>query len=175
MSPRCCILSLCAACLLANPAAAFEGFAIELGEGDESTKMLRGALRWNWTKQWDIGANWTVGGFWEVGLGYWNGGGREAKDLMDIGVTPVFRFSPRGSNFFLEAAIGAHLLSETRINRKREFGSSFNFGDHIGFGGIFGDRKNYEVGYRFQHLSNGSIAQPNDGINFHQVRLGFNY
>ncbi|TAN71966.1 MAG: acyloxyacyl hydrolase, partial [Gallionella sp.] len=26
-------------------------------------------------------------------------------------------------------------------------------------------------GYRFQHLSNGSIKQPNQGINFNQIRF----
>ncbi len=154
---------------------AVDGSSIELGSGDDSTQMVRVTTRWNWDKQWRIGQNWNATGFWEASLGYWDGDGAGAKSLWDIGFTPVFRLSPNGSNFFLEGAIGAHLLSETRINNGRVFGGSFNFGDHIGFGWAFGDKKRYELGYRFQHLSNAGLADPNDGINFHQVRFGFNY
>jgi hypothetical protein len=158
-----------------QPAIAVNGSSIELGAGDESTRMARVTLRWNWDKQWKVGRNWNATGFWEAGLGHWSGDGAGAKSLWDLGFTPVFRLSPDGSGFFLEGAIGAHFLSETRISNKRGFGSSFNFGDHIGFGWTLGDKNRHELGYRFQHISNADIADPNDGINFHQIRLGFNY
>ncbi len=160
---------------IGQPANAINGSSIELGSGDDSTRMARVTLRWNWNKLWRIGQGWNATGFWEAGLGYWDGDGTGAKRLWDIGFTPVFRLSPNGSNLFLEGAIGAHFLSETRINNRRAFGSSFNFGDHIGFGWAFGDKNRYELGYRLQHLSNADIADPNDGINFHQIRFGFNY
>ena len=158
-----------------HPAHAVNGSSIELGTGDDSTQQVRVGVRWNWDKRWSIGQSWNATGFWEASLGYWDGDGAGAKGLWDIGFTPVFRLSPNGSNFFLEGAIGAHLLSETRINNRRVFGSSFNFGDHVGFGWAFGEKNRYEIGYRFQHLSNASLADPNDGINFHQIRFGFNY
>ena len=47
--------------------------------------------------------------------------------------------------------------------------------DHIGFGWTFGDKNRYEIGYRLQHLSNAGLSDPNDGINFHQIRFGYNY
>jgi hypothetical protein len=59
---------------------AVNGSGLELGSGNDSTRMARVTLRWNWD------------------------------------------------------AIGAHFLSETRINNRRDFGGSFNFADHIGFG-----------------------------------------
>lgn len=31
------------------------------------------------------------------------------------------------------------------------------------------------IGYRFQHLSNASIAPPNDGVEFHLLRLGWRF
>ncbi len=37
------------------------------------------------------------------------------------------------------------------------------------------DRKGFEIGYRFQHISNAGIKEPNDGINFHQLRLQYHY
>ncbi len=158
-----------------QPAHAVSGSSIELGSGDDSTNMARVALRWNWNKLWRIGQGWNATGFWEASLGHWDGDGAGSRSLWDIGITPVFRLSPNGSNFFLEGAIGAHLLSESKVNNRRDFGSSFNFGDHIGFGWSFGDRNRYELGYRFQHLSNAGISDPNDGINFHQIRFGYNY
>lgn len=157
------------------PAYAVNGSSIEVGSGDDSTKQVRVGLRWNWDKRWSIGQSWNATGFWEANLGYWDGDGAGAKSLWDIGITPVFRLSPNGSNFFLEGAIGAHFLSETRINNRRIFGSSFNFGDHIGFGWTFGEKNRYEIGYRLQHLSNAGLSDPNDGINFHQIRFGYNY
>jgi hypothetical protein len=158
-----------------QPARAVNGTGIELGAGDDSTSLARVTLRWNWDKRWSLGQSWNITGFWEAGLGYWDGDGAGARSLWDLGITPVFRFSPNSSNFYLEAAVGAHLLSETRINNRRIFGSSFNFGDHIGFGWSFGEKNRYELGYRLQHLSNAGISDPNDGINFHQIRFGYNY
>ena len=55
------------------------------------------------------------------------------------------------------------------------FGSSFQFGDHIGAGVRFGDKGRYDVGYRYQHLSNAGIKEPNQGINFHQLRLQYHF
>jgi len=31
----------------------------------------------------------------------------------------------------------------------------------------------YDLSYRFQRISNGNIKHPNDGINFHQIRLQY--
>lgn len=160
---------------IVQPAQALNGSALELGTGDDSTEMARVTLRWNWDKLWRIGQNWNATGFWEIGLGHWAGDGAGARNLWDFGITPVFRLSPNDSRFYLEGAIGAHFLSETRINDKHRFGVSFNFGDHVGFGWTFGDRNRYDLGYRFQHLSNADLAKPNDGIDFHQIRFGISY
>ncbi len=169
------VLTLALGLSVAPSAFALSGSSIELGSGDSSTDMISVALRWNWDKRWMLGRNWNVTGFWEASLGYWDGDGRGARNLWDVGIGPVFRLSPNLSRFFLEAGIGAHYLSEKKINDKREFGSHFSFGDHIGFGWLLGEKDHYELGYRFQHLSNAGLGDPNDGIRFHQVRLGYNY
>ena len=74
------------------------------------------------------------------------------------------RGNPTG--WYAEAGIGAHLLSETQINDHRRFSTAFQFGDHVGVGLRFGQRGEYDLGYRFQHLSNADIKKANDGINF---------
>lgn len=41
-------------------------------------------------------------------------------------------------------------------------------------GGInFGDRREYGVGVRVQHISNGGIKEPNNGITFGEIRLSY--
>ena len=53
------------------------------------------------------------------------------------------------------------------------FSSNFQFGDHVAGGVRFGDKGQYDVQLRLQHLSNGGIKHPNPGINF--AILGFQY
>jgi hypothetical protein len=169
------VLVLICGLAAAAPSHAISGAGIELGMGDDSTRMARITARWDWDKRWSIGQNWIASGFWEAGLGRWQGDGAGKQDIWDLGITPVFRLRSGISPFYLEGAIGAHFLSKTRINNGRAFGCSFNFGDHVGFGWNFGDKDHYELGYRFQHLSNADLATPNNGINFHQLRFGYNY
>ena len=161
----------------AGPARAVDAYTIELGQGDNTTDLARLHAKWNWEKRWFEHESWHLGGYWEATLGYWRGSGAGARNLWDVGITPVFRLQPNDprGGLYVEGAIGAHLLSATRINDHRVFGSSFNFGDHVGFGYTFGTRGQYDLGYRFQHLSNGGIKSPNDGINFHEVRLSYTY
>jgi hypothetical protein len=41
----------------------------------------------------------------------------------------------------------------------------------VGLG--FGDKGRYELMYRYQHLSNADIEDPNQGINLHLVSFGY--
>lgn len=96
------------------------------------------------------------------------------KYFTDIGFTPVFRFEqkfPSGMAPYFEGAIGAHLITSEFNNADRRFSTAFQFGDHIGIGVRFGDHHQFDLAYRLQHLSNGSIKQPNPGINFNQINL----
>lgn len=174
------LASLSLACVLSSGlsvAHAVDGFGIQAGHGDDSTDLLRVNAKWNWDRKWPVGDGWHLTGYWEAALGRWEGKGVGAKTLAEAAVTPVFRLSraDRKSGPYVEAGIGAHLTSAQRINRHREFGGHFNFGTHVGFGVLFGDDGRYDLGYRFQHVSNAGISSPNDGINFHQVSLRYNY
>ena len=104
-------------------------------------------------------------------LAYWHGHEHPASNssLWDVSLTPVFRWSgPDGgpARVFLEAGIGAHLLSDTRINTERVFSTAFQFGE-IGVIGLgFGERYRYELGALVQHVSNGAIKEPNNGLTY---------
>jgi hypothetical protein len=57
----------------------------------------------------------------------------------------------------------------------RRLGSAFQFADHIGFGILFGEHKQFELGYRFQHISNGGIKQPNQGLNLNLLHFVYHF
>ena len=160
--------------LAATPAAAVDGIAIEAGGGD-STDMGRVAIQWDWNKRWFQGQEWHVGGYWDLGIGYWTRDALAGQngDITEIGLTPVFRLQRNNlQGPYAEAAIGFHVLSKSTIGDKR-FSTLFQFGDHLGFGYRFGVKSAWDVSYRYQHLSNGGIKDPNNGINFHQLRLQY--
>lgn len=165
------------AVLASAPAAAIDGFAVEYGRG-EGVDMGRVALQWDWTSPLLKLTDWQVGGYWDAALGQWHKGNvapGQNEDITEIGLTPVFRLEGTSRvGPYLEAAIGFHLLSHTQIGDKR-MSTAFQFGDHLGFGYRFGAKSAFDLGYRFQHLSNASIKRPNPGINFHQIRLQYRF
>jgi len=172
------------ALLSASPAAlAVDGISFEYGDSDSSNSrvnLYRVGVQWDWNKKLIEAGNWHVGGYWEANLGYWDNrsSGRTGSGLFDVGVTPVMRFqqnSLTGLAPYAELGLGIHLLSQTSVSTQRQFGSSFQFGNHIGAGVRFGERGHYDIGYRYQHLSNVGIKQPNQGINFHQLRLQYHF
>jgi hypothetical protein len=160
---------------LSASAAAVDGMALETGYADRS-EMARVALQWQWSKRWVQGKGWHLGGYWDLSAGRWERDPvpyTSTSWLTDVGLTPVFRLQADGlRGAYLEGGIGAHLLSSTKLGDKR-FGSAFQFGEHLGFGYRFGVRGAYDLSYRYQHLSNADIKDPNDGINFHQIRLQY--
>lgn len=127
------LLLLCAA----FPAHALDSVSLELGRG-ANTDMGRVGVQWDWNKSWAVGDRLALSGYWDTSLGYWQGDNGEpgAQDIYDLGFTPVFRLSQdKPTGWYAEAGVGLHLLSGTRINDRRRFGSAFQFGNHIGVAG----------------------------------------
>jgi hypothetical protein len=161
-----------------TPAHAIEGMSLELGNGD-GVDMGRVGVQWgSWKARWLQGANWHLGGYLEASIGYWRYGDATSSQrgsLVDLGLTPVLRVQPNSlSGPYVEAGLGVHLLSHSSIGDTR-MSTAFQFGNHIGLGYRFGAGGSYDLGYRFQHLSNASIKRPNAGINFHQIRLQYSF
>ena len=157
--------------------------SIELGTSDSSNTsvdMARVGVQWNWPWRWGLGSNWHVATYGDLSLGYWDNDSRNrtTSSIVDIGFTPVLRLqqtNPGTVAPYLEAGIGFHYLSKSSVAAERRFGSRFQFGDHIGLGLRFGPRHGFDIGYRYQHLSNAGIKQPNQGINFHQLRMQYHF
>lgn len=167
--------------IFAAPARAVDGVAIEAGNSPSSNadvSLVRLGVQWDWKARGLETRGWRVAGYWDLQLGYWNNdsAGRTHPGLWEVGFTPVFRVRqthPGGLAPYLEGGIGIHFLTETSVSPRRRFGSSFQFGDHLGIGVRFGPRHAFDLSYRYQHLSNAGIKSPNNGINFHLLRLGY--
>jgi lipid A 3-O-deacylase len=116
-----------------------------------------------------------------VALAQWHGDkpGDNNQIVTDIGITPVFRLEPKdgaGITPYLEAGIlGMHLISPTYLYSDRRFSTAFQFGHILGFGVSLGEHRQFDLGYRFQHLSNGGIKMPNDGIDFNMVHFSYHF
>jgi hypothetical protein len=171
-------------------ASAFDGIAVTVGRADkngdeeplENTYVARIAVTQDLYSVPDHHkGNWYEESFWEFGVGQWRWSERSQKgkrELWEIEATPVFRLKrgepSRGLWPFVEAGIGAHLLSETRVAH-RDISTNFQFGSHVGAGANFGAERQYELQFRFQHLSNGGIETPNPGVNFFLMRFGYRF
>ena len=164
-------------CLLCSQARAADGIALIGGTGGDA-EMVSIAVQWDWEKRWFTDGDWFLGGYWELNGSYWKGDGPDSNKIYGIGITPVFRLERTPIyNFapYFEGGIGIHHFSEREISEEKRLGTNFNFGDHLGFGLRFGDELQFDLGYRYQHYSNAGISDDNAGIEFHQLRLRYNY
>ena len=158
-----------------------DAISLTYGTDEDSIEanVYRVGLQNRWERTWFNGGAWNVGGYWDAELAYIDAdaGHGENSDLYDLSLTPVFRMQrdtalSSGVSPFAEAGIGAHLLSETSLANKT-YSTAFQFGSLVGMGIGFGRRGQYELGYRFQHISNAGIKHPNEGLNLHMLRLGY--
>ena len=125
------------------------------------------------TDQW----SWSLR--WAGDVAYWwaRNHGDSGPSLWEMGLTPVVelrRAPASGVSLYVEGGIGIHLLSHTRID-ERELSTAFQFGEFAGTGVNFGDHGEYGVGVRIQHISNGSIKEPNYGATFVEVRISYRW
>jgi lipid A 3-O-deacylase len=166
--------------LAMSQAFAVDGTFIEYGEGDMVNAYRVGAL-WDWNKHWMTDGGSQITGFWEATLGRWRGNkpNDNNQTITEISITPVFRIAQNkdsGILPYLEGGfVGLHLISPTTIYSDRKLGCSFQFGNHIGFGVRFGEHRQYDLAYRYQHMSNGDIKKPNQGVNLSQIHFIYHF
>ncbi|RZT38665.1 acyloxyacyl hydrolase [Cupriavidus agavae] len=106
----------------------------------------------------------------EVNLAGWDTrSGTNQQNLFEFGISPILRVEKRGGYFvpFAEASVGLRVLSHAGTSDEHRMGSAFQFSDMLGVGVGFGKNAATEVGFRFQHISNAGIKEPNPGSNFY--------
>jgi lipid A 3-O-deacylase len=155
---------------------AIDSSSFEFSVGNR-THIARIGTQFNWGHQWQTSFNTHITGYWDLSAARW----RENRfhnivdnieNIDDVGITPVFRFqNTDNAGLYAEAGIGAHYLHGTYDNNGRQLSDNFQFGTHIGFGYVFSNR--VDIGLRLQHISNGGIKNPNDGVNFAGLRVAY--
>lgn len=176
----CAAVAAAAILSFAASAARADTFGVQLAAGLGQHKVNKADLG----LVWDPGINWWEIGGWhfslvgEAHVAYWHvGEGNSRNDIVEVGLSPMLRFikSSGAVRPFIEAGAGLRGLSHARLNDTYTLGTGFQFAETAGIGAQFGSRQQYQAGFRFQHVSNGGIKEPNPGINFSQLYLQYNF
>jgi lipid A 3-O-deacylase len=96
----------------------------------------------------------------EASFNYWE----KDNDVYGAAFSPVFIYffgSPESAvQPYIEAGIGVAGISDTRIG-DRNMSTAFQFEDRVGLG-VRAEPFDFNV--RYMHYSNGSVKEPNDGV-----------
>lgn len=154
------------------------GIQVAGGVADHHVKKLDLGFAWDPNLTWWQMGDWHFALIGEAHVAWWHTNeGNVHDNIGEIGFTPIIRFI-KGSGAirpYIEAGAGVRLISHPRISSSYTLSSAFQFADMAGVGLQFGSHQQYQAGYRFQHISNASIKEPNPGINFNQVYLQYNF
>jgi hypothetical protein len=104
--------------------------------------------------------------------------GAPDRSLWNVNLMPSLRWRPAEGAWhgtFAEIGVGFDGLSATGIGVSsdflREFSTAFQFGERASAGWIFGPGDRYEIAVLVQHVSNGKINEPNDGLTYFGVNF----
>lgn len=148
--------------------------AVSMGVGygvNDSIGGRVGVIK-KWDRLWRAEDCWHFTGYYEGSYYYLKGKRRytfESENNIQIGaLAAVFRYF-RGQPWhglwpFFDIGVGASYVSRLEFT-SRKLGIHYQFEDRFGTGVRFGDRQQYEFGYRFIHFSNARLHEINHGIN----------
>jgi lipid A 3-O-deacylase len=163
----------------ANPSEADQfGVQVAVGVGDHHIRKLDLGMVWTPNLTWWQIGDWHFALIGEANVAWWHTNeGNVHDNIGEIGATPVIRFIKSSGPVrpFVEVGAGIRLLTSPRISSDLTLGNAFQFAELAGVGMRFGAHQQYVAGYRFQHVSNGGIKEPNPGINFSQLYLQYQF
>jgi hypothetical protein len=117
--------------------------------------------------RWNLNTNWRLQSRVAASAG-WLGGRGESAFIGVIG--PTLELSRAGIPLAIEGGSSPTYISRYRFGRM-DLGTSAQFTTHIG---LFWDvTPHWRVGYRYQHMSNAGIREPNPGFNLHILSIGY--
>lgn len=154
------------------------GMQVAVGTANHHLKKLDLGLVWDPNLTWWPIGDWHFSLIGEAHAAWWHSNeGNVHENISEIGVTPIIRFIKGSGSIrpYIEAGAGIRLLSSPTISSDYTLSTAFQFAPMAGVGMQFGKRQQYQAGYRFQHISNGGIKEPNPGINFSQLYLQYNF
>ncbi len=147
-------------------------FSLDAGS-DNTTDQLRLGLGADWKEAIYEAPSWEIVGRLEGSLHRWSSTLKNPKNDSGyiIGLTPVFHYQPKNHRYtpFIEMGGGPHLLSDITIGNEYKT-TQFQFGAIFGIGV---KNENFEIGYRYLHISNAGIERPNPGTDFQDIHVGY--
>lgn len=158
--------SVGSALLINAPHASQAGFDAGWGEGKHRGRLL---LVWDLPLTAELGAFTIQTGF-ELGMGQTS---YKDEDQISVNGTPLFNwYWPLGPvDGVLETGLGVAWLSSTELGPWR-YSTHLQFSQILGMGLRWQD---WQVGWRYQHVSNGNIEKPNNGQDFYGVTVKYHY
>jgi lipid A 3-O-deacylase len=157
-----------------------QGASVASGFGAAKIIPIRFGVQKSFDKQWAKENEWPVSGYWEGSVYSMKGQRGQAPDshnrLEAVAVAGVFRFQRVTKTIlgwpYIDIGLGLSWLSRKEIGG-RKLGMHFQFEDRIGIGVRWGEKRQYDIGYRAVHFSNAYIGSYNNGINLHLLVLGY--
>jgi lipid A 3-O-deacylase len=164
------ILSTLLPLIVYSNAQSLDEVTLSIGESRDGIKIYRAGVRRAFESKWLQSSYGYLSGYYELSLNYWKG--KKDKNL-GIALSPVFAYYLDFNEIkpFFEVGIGASLFKDSKIDN-RDLSTNFLFEDRIGVGVKY---KNLELSFRFMHYSNGSIKEPNDGIDIWIGSLSYKF
>ncbi|HYB49910.1 MAG TPA: acyloxyacyl hydrolase [Burkholderiaceae bacterium] len=161
------------------PAAAHaEAVAVEVGYGQD-VRVQSIDLDFDWCRTCELAAPEHTSLALEFAVEAMQGHrSQEANNnLFAFGAMPLLRYAwpNREGALFVEDGVGVRLVSRTRLYNERVLSTAFQFGELLGVGMRFCRHNVCEVGLRVQHMSNGNIKRPNDGVTFTAIRVALHW
>jgi hypothetical protein len=122
-------------------------------------------LPWHW--EWESGFH--VESRLDFSAGWLHGEGQEAA-VATLGPTAVLGW--KELPLTLDIGSSPTLLSRHHFGN-RDFGGLFQFTTHIGLNWEL--LPHFQIGYRYQHMSNAGLFTPNPGLNLHMLGLSYQF
>jgi lipid A 3-O-deacylase len=163
--------------LVPSEYASADGFIDEIsfGIGEEKNDAIdiyRLGLKKNFGRQFLINRTGWLSGYFEGSLNYWH---HTDDDIYALALSPVFvYYFGADTNTvipYIEAGIGVAVISDTEIGGV-DMTTAFQFEDRVG-AGVRTEKLDFN--FRYMHYSNGSMSQPNDGIDIWIGTLSYRF
>lgn len=124
---------------------------------------------------WDLPWRWggDTGFHWQPKLGVtagWLHGWKEDGFIGTVGPRLALRW--KQFPVYAEGGFGPTVMSRDKFG-PADFGSILQFTTYGGFTWALGSHVN--LGYRYQHMSNGGLAKPNPGLNLHALTASWKF
>lgn len=156
------------------------GFSFATGSGCHSIFPIRVGVQKDWGRTFREHRPLPFTGYWEASFYDLHGTKkcwRYFNQHMNIialagvlrfqGKEPLYNISP-----YIDVGVGLSLISKKEMCG-RQLGIHFQFEDRLGVGIRFGERKQFDIGYRVVHFSNAYLGKQNASINLHLLVLGY--